>query len=216
MKILVACEVSGIVRDAFRSNGHDAWSCDLVSSDSPYHIQEDVLSILEDGWDLMIAHPPCTYLCTSGAGWFYHPDDSHLPVNSRRPHPLYPDRKEKQEKAVSFFMKLVNALIPYICMENPAGIMSTIYRKPSQILQPYMFGDRSMKRTCLWLKNLPLLRYTEYVSPIRAKYVNKKGVTTYQSWDTYSYAKKGRGVNRSITYPGIAKAMADQWNLLYR
>jgi hypothetical protein len=146
MKILVACEFSGIVRDAFRARGHDAWSCDLLPSerDGP-HIQGNVLSILGDKWDLMIAHPPCTHLAVSGARWFK-------------------DRPIEQAKAHQFFMELVCAPILKIAIENPIGIMSTRHRKPDQIIQPWQFGHGETKATCLWLKGLPLLIPTQIVS----------------------------------------------------
>ena len=141
MKVLVACEFSGIVRDAFKAKGHDAWSCDLLPTEIPgQHIQGDVLDILNDGWDLMIAHPPCTDLCSSGARWFAE------------------KRKDgRQQESINFFMLLVIAPVEKIAVENPVGIMSTIYRKPDQIIQPWQFGHGETKATCLWLKNLPKL-----------------------------------------------------------
>ena len=146
MKVLVACEFSGIVRNAFISKGHDAWSCDLLPTEIPgQHIQGDVLNVLDDGWDLMIAHPPCTHLCVSGARWFK-------------------DKKVEQEAALDFVRLLLDSPVPKICLENPVGIISTKIRKPDQVIQPWMFGHGETKSTCLWLKGLPKLIPTNIVS----------------------------------------------------
>lgn len=148
MKVLVACEFSGIVREAFKKKGHDAWSCDLLPTEIPgQHIQGDVLKILNDGWDLMIAHPPCTYLAVSGARWFK-------------------DREAEQGKALVFVLELMWARIPRIAVENPVGIISTKVRKPEQIIQPWQFGHPETKATCLWLKGLPKLQPTVIVQPL--------------------------------------------------
>ena len=182
MKVLVACEFSGVVRDAFLRNGHDAMSCDLLPTESPGpHYQGDVMDIIDDGWDLMIAHPPCTHLAVSGARYF----------------------KEKvadgrQQEAIDFFMKLANANIPRICIENPVCIMSGVWRKPDQYVQPWMFGHGETKKTGLWLKNLPELVPTKIVDE-RADRIHKLPPS------------KDRWKLRSITYQGIADAMADQW-----
>jgi len=145
MKILVACEFSGIVREAFMARGHDAWSCDLLPTEIPgQHIQGDVLKILSDGWDLMIAHPPCTYLAVSGARWFA-------------------ERKPEQEAALEFVRLLLDAPIPKIALENPISVISSRIRKPDQIIQPWMFGHAETKATCLWLKNLRPLKPTNLV-----------------------------------------------------
>lgn len=185
MKVLVACEFSGVVREAFRKRGHDAWSCDLLpsSTPSPFHIQDDVLDHLEDGWDLMIAHPPCTYLAVSGARW-------------------WAERRKEQWEASRFFLALAKAPIPRICLENPIGAMSRLYRKPDQIIQPWQFGHGETKATCLWLKGLPKLAPTNIVSgrEPRIHYESpgiKNGLTRQQ--------------RRSITLQGIANAMAEQW-----
>jgi site-specific DNA-cytosine methylase len=180
MKVIIACEFSGIVRDAFTARGHNARSCDLLPSERPgNHIQGDVLSHLNEGWDLMIAHPPCTHLCVSGARWFK-------------------DKPNKQRWAIDFFMALANCPINKICTENPIGIMSTKWRKPDQIIQPWQFGHGETKATCLWLKNLPLLKPTKVVSG-RVPRVH--------------HASPGpdRWKERSRTLPGIAEAMAEQW-----
>lgn len=142
MKVLIACEFSGIVRNAFAQRGHDAWSCDLLPTETPgNHIIGDVLGILNDGWDLMIAHPPCTRLCVSGARWFK-------------------GREDEQEVALSFVQHLLNAPIPLIALENPIGVISTRIRKPDQIIQPWQFGHGVTKATCLWLKGLHALTPT--------------------------------------------------------
>jgi len=180
MKVLVACEFSGRVRDAFIKQGHNAVSCDLLPTEkSGPHIQGNVLNILEDGWDLMIAHPPCTYLAVSGARWFKH-------------------RKQEQQEAISFFMRLALAPISKIVLENPICIMSTKWRKPDQIIQPWMFGHGETKATCLWLKGVPKLKPTEIVSG-RENRIHKMPPS------------KNRSKLRSVTYQGIANAMAKQW-----
>ena len=146
MRVLVACEFSGIVREEFKKLGHDAWSCDFEDTEIPgQHIKGDVLSVLNNGWDLMIAHPPCTYLAVSGARWFK-------------------DRMEPQHKALEFVKMLMDAPIPKIAIENPISVISSKIRKPEQIIQPWQFGHPETKATCLWLKNLPLLNPTNIVS----------------------------------------------------
>lgn len=181
MKVLIACEFSGVVRNAFRKKGHDAWSCDLLSSDddSEFHITGDVLKVLGNGWDLMIAHPPCTHLAVSGARWFKH-------------------KKNEQAEALDFVAKLLNAPIEKICLENPISIISSKIRKPDQIIQPWQFGHGETKATCLWLKNLPLLQPTNIVSGREAR-IHKMPPS------------EDRWKKRSVTYQGIADAMADQW-----
>lgn len=180
MKVLVACEFSGVVRDAFSSNGHEAWSCDILDSETEgNHIKGDVLDVLNDGWDLMIAHPPCTHLAVSGARWFK-------------------DKQDEQKKAIDFFMKLANAPIDKICIENPVCIMSSRWRKPDQTIQPWMFGHGEVKRTCFWLKNLPKLNSTDIVEGREARV-------------HLMPESKKRWKERSRTYQGIADAMADQW-----
>jgi hypothetical protein len=200
MKVLVACEFSGRVRDAFIKRGHDAWSCDLLPSETPgQHIQGNVLEILDDGWDLMIAHPPCTYLTCAGNKWFG-------PNYILR----FPDRSTQREKAVSFFFSLAEAPIEKMAIENPIGIMSSRYGRPQQIIQPYQFGHDARKSTCLWLKNLPLLRATNIV-PVTI--VKTKGGNTMSKWhvDCGHYDRENRAKLRSITFQGIANAMAEQW-----
>ena len=152
MKVLIGCEFSGAVRRAFRAVGHEAWSCDLLPAedDSPYHIQGDLLSILTDGWDLAVFHPPCTHLAVSGARWFK-------------------DKQVEQAEALGFVRSLLAAPIPRIALENPVSIISSRIRKPDQVIQPWMFGHGETKATCLWLKNLPLLAPTEVVDGREAK-----------------------------------------------
>lgn len=185
--MLVACEFSGIVRDAFMARGHDAWSCDLLPSERPgQHIEgdvyNDVLMRPEYGpWDLLIAHPPCTHLAVSGARWFK-------------------GKEPEQAGAIWFFMAMVNAPVARIAVENPISIMSTRYRKPDQIIQPWMFGEPETKATCLWLKGLPKLVPTNVVAG-RAARVHREPPSP------------DRWKNRSRTLSGIADAMADQWGV---
>ena len=182
LNVLIACEESQALTREFRLLGHNAFSCDLLpcSGGHPeWHFNNDVFEIIKNqggvlqngetvninaDWDIMIAHPPCTYLAVSGAQWYYHPEDKDLPVESRRPHPKHPDREAEREKAIEFFIRIANAPIDKIAIENPVGVISSAYRKPDQIVQPYMFGDEARKTTCLWLKNLPKLEPTNIVS----------------------------------------------------
>ena len=180
MRVLVACECSGVVRDAFRECGHDAWSCDVkyAETDSEYHLQCDVRDILRDGWDLMVAHPPCTYLSYAGARWFNAPG-----------------RQEKRDAALAFFTELLNAPIGKIAVENPRGVAARLIRKPDDVIEPYQFGDPYKKRTYLWLKELP---------PLMATYV----CSEYEvNWTSRVHG----AVSRSRTFPGVARAMAQQW-----
>lgn len=192
MKILVACEFSGVVRDAFAKRGHDAWSCDLLPTDKPgKHIHGDVLEVIEQGWDLMIAHPPCTYLCSSGLHW-----------NKR-----VPGRTEETEKALEFVAQLLAADIPKIALENPIGCISSRIRKPDQIIQPWQFGHPESKATCLWLKGLPELHPTNALEkPESGRWENQTA-----SGQNKLPPSADRWKIRSITYQGIADAMAQQW-----
>jgi site-specific DNA-cytosine methylase len=200
MKVLVACEFSGVVRDAFAIRGHDAWSCDLLPTEAPgQHIQGDVLRHLDEGWDLMIAHPPCTDLAISGARWF----------RAKR-------EDDRQAQSVAFFMRIVTAPIPKICVENPVSIMSTVYRAPDQIIHPYYFGDEQSKTTCLWLKHLhPLIHAEEEELFYHKTHVKPRFVVSPRTHERFAeWAWKtggGSGKKRSVTYPGIARAMAEQW-----
>jgi hypothetical protein len=182
MKVLVACEFSGRVRDAFIRRGHDALSCDLMDTESPGpHYVGDVMDIIDDGWDLAIFHPPCTYLAVSGARWFSDPD-----------------RQACQREALEFVQLLMDAPIPKIAIENPVGVISTHIRKPDQYVQPWVFGDGETKKTGLWLKDLPLLEPDNIVE-------GRKPVVHNEP------PGPDRWKNRSRTYPGIARAMAEQW-----
>ena len=182
LRVLIACEFSGIVREAFKAKGHDAWSCDLLDTEIPgNHIKGDVLEVLNDGWDMLCAFPPCTHLAVSGARWFEE------------------KRKDgRQQQGIDFFMKLINAPINKIAVENPIGIMSTIYRKPDQIIQPWQFGHGETKATCLWLKNLPLLKPENIVSG-REQRIWKMS------------PGPDRAKERSRTFQGIAIALANQY-----
>lgn len=184
MRVLVACEFSGIVREAFRRLGHDAWSCDLIPSEIPgQHIQDDVRNILVGRrWELMMAFPPCTYLASSGARWFRRSED----------------RIKCQDAAVAFFLELAASPIEKIAIENPIGIMSTRWRKPDQIIQPWMFGHGETKATCIWLKGLPKLVPTEIVD-------GRYGRVWREA------PSPDRWKRRSRTYQGIADAAASQW-----
>jgi hypothetical protein len=213
MKVLVACEYSGIVRDAFIKKGHNAISCDILPSESDLgeHYQGDVMDILYEDWDMMIAHPPCTYLAVSGAAWFYHPEDKHLPTDQRRPHPKHPNRRQLQEEALDFIRLLLDAPIDKIALENPVGVISTKIRKPDQIIQPYMFGHSESKKTCLWLKNLEPLQPTNIVEEEeRVVYASGKSMPKWYA-DAFKLPPEERWKVRSATFPGIAEAMAEQW-----
>ena len=216
MRILIACEFSGIVREEFNKLGHDVYSCDFLDTEiKGKHIKGDVLDHLNDGWDLMIAHPPCKYLAVSGNSWYYHPEDKHLPIIERRPHPRFPNRRKKQEEAIKFFMKLIKcSSIEKICVENPVGVMSTRFRKPDQYIQPYMFGEPQTKKTGLWLKNLPKLKPTNIVEPKVYYYkTGKKKGRGDPFWHVESLKLDSieRMKVRSRTFKGIAEAMASQW-----
>lgn len=188
MKVLVACEYSAVVRSAFEARGHYAMSCDLLPTDVPgLHYQGDILDLLDEHWDLMIAHPPCTHLASSGARWFK-------------------DKQVEQAEAVEFVKTLLNAPIEMIALENPIGVLSSKVRKPDQIVQPWMFGHPETKATCLWLKGLPLLVPTNNV---------KKEMEALPAKDRHRvhYMSPGpdRWKARSTTYAGLAEAMAEQW-----
>jgi len=188
LMVLVACEFSGVVREAFARRGHDAWSCDLLDTEIPgKHIQGDVLKVLGEGWDLMIAHPPCTHLAACGARWFYR-------------------KKDLQEDALKFVKQLMDAPILRICVENPVSIISTRIRRPDQIIQPYWFGESISKKTCLWLKNLPILTPTKIVD--KGEFITFSSGRRMSKWCAETW---GKGHERSRTFVGIAEAMAEQW-----
>lgn len=194
--MLVACEFSGTVRRAFRERGHDAWSCDLLPAEdgSEFHRQGDIRDHLHATWDVMIAHPPCTYLASSGLHW-----------NKRRP-----ERAALTEEALQFVLELANAPIPRIAIENPVGCLSTRWRKPDQIIHPWQFGEDASKATCLWLKGLPLLTPTnELPGGRKARRANQT-----PSGQNNLGPSADRWKLLSITYQGIADAMAEQWGTL--
>ena len=183
MRVLIACEYSGKVRDAFLAKGHDAMSCDIIATDAPGpHHEGDVMDIIHDDWDMLVAFPPCTHLASSGARWFRDKIADG-----------------RQQEGIDFFMALANAPIDKIALENPIGIMSTRYRKPDQIIQPWQHGHGETKATCLWLKGLPLLKPTDIVEGREPR-----------MWKLPP--SKDRAKIRSETYDGIAKAMAEQWS----
>lgn len=187
-KILIACEFSGIVKNEFSKLGFNAWSCDLLPTEIPgNHIQDDVLKIINNGWDLMIAHPPCTHLAVSGAKHFYK-------------------KQAEQKAALEFVQHLINAPIKHIAIENPVSVISSKIRKPEQIIQPYMFGHLERKTTCLWLKNLPMLQETNNVKEAMLKLTKKEYCKVH-----YMAPSKERAKNRSRTFLGIAQAFAKQW-----
>lgn len=212
MRVLIACEESQAVCKAFRELGHEAYSCDILpcSGGHPeWHIQEDILKVIErERWDLMVAHPPCTYLSVSGLHW-----------NKRNP-----ERAKKTQEAINFVQILMNSPIEKIAIENPIGCLSSFIRKPECIINPFDFGEDASKKTCLWLKNLPVLKPTSYFPP---RIVNGKKRWSNQTDDGQNvvYNSKGKIVGwntdeikllRSKTFPGIAKAMAEQWGGLVK
>jgi len=203
MKILVACEESQAVTIELRKIGHEAYSCDIepCGGDHPeWHLQQDVIPLLEQEWDMIIAFPPCTYLTVTGNRWF----------NIERYGEKAIQRHKDREDAIKFFMLFANAKCERIAIENPIGAMSKVYRKPDQIIHPYHFGDTERKSTCLWLKGLPKLQHTKVVEPIL--YTYKDGRTDC-NWHikTIGLPAKERAKQRSKTFAGIAKAMAMQW-----
>lgn len=196
MKVLVACEYSGIVRDAFTARGHDAMSCDLLPTESPGpHYQGDVMDILNDGWDMMIAFPPCTHIALSGAAHFAE------------------KRKDgRQKQGVDFFMAMTKTKIPKWCIENPMNIMSRIYRKPDQIINPWQFGDHFQKTTWLWLHNIPKLIPSEMDAPLFGMEVNKGEFITNGKYSKMPvWYVRATQKERSRFWPSIAKAMAERW-----
>lgn len=225
MKILIACEYSGIVRDAFIQKGHDVISCDLLPTESPgAHYQGDIFDIINNGFDMMLAFPPCTHLAVSGAKHFEYKKSQGL---------LFSDKNEQQQ-AIEFFLNLANSNIDKIAIENPIGIMSSKFRKPNQIVQPFEYGHQVSKSTCLWLKNLPLLKSTKFVEPEGYLYCcgnivhddlgkygcpncngDKVAKRRYKNQTPVGADNRGpypdRWKDRSRTYTGIATAMAEQW-----
>ncbi len=220
MRILVACEESQAITKELRKLGHEAFSCDILpcsGGHAEWHYQQDVFEVINKGWDMMIAHPPCTYLAVSGARWMYHPEDSDLDFKDRRPHPKHPNRRKQRSDALDFVQRLMGAPIDKIAIENPISVISSKIRKPNQIVQPYMFGDKASKSTCLWLKNLPLLEPTDIVEKGEYfEFTSKKGVKKRMPMWYYEALQKAktsaeRSTLRSKTFKGMAKAMANQW-----
>lgn len=220
MRILVACEESQRVTIELRNLGHEAYSCDIQpcsGGHKEWHIQQNVLPLLDghcsfrtmDGlahtidakWDLIIAHPPCTYLTVTGNRWF---NEERYGDKARK-------RKQDREEAIQFFMAFANADCERIAIENPVGVMSTHFRKPDQTVHPYMFGDPERKATCFWLKGLPLLQPTNVVEPVVIQFKNGKGTDSPWHLNTISLPPAERSKARSKTFPGMAKAMAEQW-----
>ena len=205
MKILVACEESQAVTIELRKLGHEAYSNDLVgcSGGHPeWHIQEDSLKVIkENKWDMIIAFPPCTYLTVTGNRWF----------NIEKYGDKAIQRHKDKEWAVEFFKAIYDSNCPKIAIENPVGVMSTLFRKPDQIIQPYHFGDAFEKKTCLWLKGLSKLEFTDVVKPPeRTKFDSGRSMPTWYA-NAWKLPKKERAALRSKTFPGIAQAMATQW-----
>jgi len=210
LNVLIACECSGTVRNAFRALGHEAWSCDLLpSEDMTYHIEGDCLKAIAAGrptdgqpWDLLIAHPPCIYLTVTANKWLKDqpPRKSGALVGA--------ERRAAQQDAAKFFMAIAESNVPRIAIENPVGYMSTYWRKPDQIIQPFQFGHPEPKKTCLWLKNLPKLVPTKIVEPEYSVTRSGKRIPT---WYHSPSPSPDRQKKRSVTFQGIAGAMADQW-----
>jgi len=199
MKILVACEESQSVTKEFRLLGHEAWSCDILptSGNNPeWHLQQDVIPMLNEVWDMIIAFPPCTHLAVSGAAWFEE------------------KRKDgRQQEGIDFFMQFTTLTCPRVVIENPVGIMSKLYRKPDQYIQPYQFGDPFSKKTCLWLKGVHNLIPTDLVSRGDfTLYASGKSMPTWYA-NAYKFTSSERSKARSKTFPGIARAMAEQWSI---
>lgn len=205
MKILIACEESQTVCKAFRQLGDEAYSCDVLpcSGGHPeWHLQQDVLPLLREPWDLIIAHPPCTFLTVTGNRWF----------NVERYGEAAIRRERERERAVAFFMSFTQTACNHVAIENPVGIMSTRWRKPDQIINPFQFGDPYEKRTCLWLRGLPLLNPTDIVEPLpRVKYTSGKTMPQWYA-DAWHLPPDERARLRSKTFDGIANAMAEQWH----
>ena len=231
LNIIVACEESQAVTKELRNLGHNAYSCDLLKcsgGEPQWHFNMDVFKVIKNkggvlqngksitikgDWDMMIAHPPCTFLAVSGAKWYYDPADKDKPVQERKPHPRFPNRVKEREEAVKFFKRLWNVKIPKIAIENPVGIMSTRLCKPTQIVQPWMFGDKATKTTCLWLKGLPLLTETDKVDKGERRFFKsgKSQPMWYSNALTTAKSSEERRTLRSKTFLGMAKAMAEQW-----
>lgn len=205
LKVLVACEESQTVCIAFRALGHEAYSCDIqpCSGGHPeWHIRGDCIPLLDHDWDLVVAHPPCTYLTVTGNRWF----------NVGRYGDHARERERERERAAEFFMRFANCSCPHYAIENPIGCMSTRWRKPNQVIQPWQFGHTTCKATCLWLRGLPNLVPTKIVDPVRYAYVASNGKIKHDCRERSMYKASERAKGRSKTYQGIADAIADQWS----
>jgi len=241
LNILIACEESQACCRVFREMGHNAFSCDLFdcsgtffgteeSDPRPYwHFNHDVTTVLDktnltlqdntqaviDGpWDLMIGHPPCTYLAVSGARWMYDPADKDKPIEDRRPHPRFKDRRQQQKDGAAFFRFLADADVKRIAIENPVGVMSSLWRKPDQSVQPYMFGDPYSKNTCLWLKGLHCLHPSKETADHGERIYFESGKSQpkwYSDGMTKTKSAQERQKWRSKTFPNVARAIAEQW-----
>ena len=207
MRVLVACEESQAVTKEFRKLGHEAFSCDILESSGghpEWHLQQDVTELLKEKWDLILAFPPCTYLTVTGNRWF----------NVEKYGEKALKRIKDREEAKDFFMLFAGANCERIAIENPVGVMSSYWRKPDQIINPYEFGDPFEKKTCLWLKGLPKLQSTKNVEPPpRTKFESGKSMPAWYA-EAWKLPKDERAKLRSKTFPGIAKAMAEQWGSL--
>lgn len=243
LNILIACEESQACCRAFRAMGHNAYSCDLFNCSGTifgkdeaephpeWHFNHDVTTVLdktnltlqngkqahvEGDWDIMIGHPPCTYLAVSGAQWYYHPDDKDKPIEDRRPHPRYPNRAQDREDGANFFLFLAGADVKRIAIENPVGIMSTRWRKPDQSIQPFMFGDPYSKNTCLWIKNLRPLHPSKETDDHGERIFFGSG-KSQPKWYSDGFTKTKSAVERqkwrSKTFPNIARVIAEQWTI---
>lgn len=243
LNILIACEESQACCRAFRKLGHNAFSCDLFKCSGTifgtdktephpeWHFDHDVTTVLnqtdltlqngtqaviEGNWDIMIGHPPCTFLAVSGAKWLYDPKDKDKPISERRPHPSFPNRRKDQEDGANFFMFLAKANVKRIAIENPVGIMSSRWRRPDQAVQPYMFGDPYSKYTCLWIKNLRPLHPSKPTEDHGARIYFGSGKSQplwYSDGLTKTKSKEERQKWRSKTFPNIARAFAEQWTI---
>lgn len=200
MRILIGCEESGVLRRLFRESGHDAYSCDLIDSrdNSEFHLKCDLLSVLDQEWDMIIAHPPCTFVTNTAARWLY---------DSR-----YPTRQQDALDSIKFIDTIWNAPIQKKCVENPIGMLSTKWKKPTQIVQPFHFGDDASKATCLWLDNLPKLIPTNIVDVTYITTTTGKRFSKWY-WDTSCLPLKDRARVRSETFLGIGRAMVNQWGM---
>lgn len=208
MRVLIACEESQTVCKAFRKREFEAYSCDIQDQSGghpEWHIKGDVLEVINDGWDLIIAHPPCTYLTVTGNKWLKDQP-------KRKSGALVgAERREARDNAIKFFMMFANANSKFIAIENPIGVISTVWKKPDQVIHPWQFGHEASKSTCLWLKNLPLLKSTNIVG--KGEFIEYKSGKRCTKWyaDAAKYSPEVRAKIRNKTFEGIAEAMAQQW-----